>query len=630
MAETNGMHSGERAAHQIMGVPEDVSGSMPWSLDHLESGERQFFSSLPFFAIGTLDAGGRPWASIVVGEKPGFISSPAETELVVDADIPEFDPLADNLKNGQKEDDQLLYAGLGIDMAQRWRSKVAGVIEQDHGNAAQSRRSPLRLVVTESIGNCPKYINARVISFRRRMPRLGRRQLAGDSVSLDPESRDHVLGSDVIFLATRHRGIRGAHGGDAVSSMDLNHRGGRAGFVRCSDDGTTLYFPDYSGNRIYSTMGNILTDKVAGIAFPSFLSGDILSVTGIADVVTGQEAEELMPRVKVLVRVRITGFVFVRQGLSLGQISSTQFSPYNPPVRYLKEELRKMGKAEEPLAQRAVLTASTRLTESLAAFRFELEQPIAYLPGQYVILDFSSARTKEYAHMNDANPQLLNDDFVRTLTISSSPPLSEGSFSVSKTIECTVKLSRQGTVSPLLHERLRSPGKGSRRRTEAGPLKIRLVGAGGQFTCFDGQGNLAASRMLWIAAGAGVTPFMAMWEGIRLRKLAPDVRMVYCSRIGEARIASRFAGQEGVSDLSVFLSAASRGDFETISREYGPDSRVSLFQRRVEESDIRRIANLDEYDVFLCGPAGFMTDMTRFLQKSGVSPTRIKVETFAY
>ena len=46
---------------------------------------------------------------------------------------------------------------------------------------------------------------------------------------------------------------------------------------------------------------------------------------------------------------------------------------------------------------------------------------IAYTPGDYAAFDFSGVMGKRYAHMNDRNPQSLNDDYVRTWTISSAP-----------------------------------------------------------------------------------------------------------------------------------------------------------------------------------------------------------------
>jgi len=52
--------------------------------------------------------------------------------------------------------------------------------------------------------------------------------------------------------------------------------------------------------------------------------------------------------------------------------------------------------------------------------------------------------------MNDGNPQLINDDFIRTFTVSSAPPLKKRVFASSTSIECTVKSTRQGVVSAFL------------------------------------------------------------------------------------------------------------------------------------------------------------------------------------
>ena len=336
---SNEMHRGELAIHHLMDVPEGVTRSMPWSRNRLDAGQQQFFLNISIFAIGTLDAQGRPWASILTGLPPGFITSPSKTSLIVNTEISPYDPLLDNLYNGFIHNGKHLFAGLGLELSERWRSKVSGTIEGSQNRLLDSPRPPLRISVTESQGNCPKYINARMVSFYQRTPKLRKRCLAADRVSIDHSSREHIRNCDAIFIATRHLGTQGGSIGDAESSMDVNHRGGNPGFVRCSDDGSALYLPEYSGNRIYSTLGNIQTDHVAGIVFPSFLSGDVLYVTGTADIVTGAEAEKLMPRVKVLVRVLITGFVFVEQGLNVRQLSDVQFSPYNPPVEYSNKKL---------------------------------------------------------------------------------------------------------------------------------------------------------------------------------------------------------------------------------------------------------------------------------------------------
>ena len=258
------MHRGELLIHQLMDVPEEVTRSMPWSRNRLDAEQQQFFSNISIFAIGTLDSQGRPWASVLTGVPPGFITSPSKTSLIVNTEISPHDPLFDNLCNGFIHAGKRLFAGLGLDLSERRRSKVSGTMEGSQNRLLDSPPLPLRLSVTESQANCPKYINARMVSFYQRTPQLRQRDLSADRVSLDHSSRKHIRNYDAIFVASRHLGSQGGSAGDMESSMDVNHRGGNAGFVRCSDDGSALYFPEYSGNRIYSTLGNIQTDHFAG------------------------------------------------------------------------------------------------------------------------------------------------------------------------------------------------------------------------------------------------------------------------------------------------------------------------------------------------------------------------------
>ncbi|VAV92349.1 probable iron-sulfur binding protein YPO1417, partial [hydrothermal vent metagenome] len=57
-----------------------------------------------------------------------------------------------------------------------------------------------------------------------------------------------------------------------------------AGFVRVVDE-RTLSFPDYSGNNHFNTLGNILLNPKAGLLFPDFDNGDMLYITGGAEII---------------------------------------------------------------------------------------------------------------------------------------------------------------------------------------------------------------------------------------------------------------------------------------------------------------------------------------------------------
>jgi len=61
------------------------------------------------------------------------------------------------------------------------------------------------------------------------------------------------------------------------------HRGGRPGFVRVISP-SELCFPDYSGNLLFNTLGNLEADARAGLVFIDFRSGAMLHIIGTARI----------------------------------------------------------------------------------------------------------------------------------------------------------------------------------------------------------------------------------------------------------------------------------------------------------------------------------------------------------
>jgi len=76
-------HAGEQAVQARLGVRERVE---PWARrivrDHLPDSHRAFYAQLPFLVLAARDREGRPWATVVAGER-GFVSSPDPSTLVV-------------------------------------------------------------------------------------------------------------------------------------------------------------------------------------------------------------------------------------------------------------------------------------------------------------------------------------------------------------------------------------------------------------------------------------------------------------------------------------------------------------------------------------------------------------------
>ncbi len=253
-------HDGERLLQERLGVRDKIEmiGSRVIR-DFMPDEHRLFFAELPWMLVGSVDARGRPWASVLTGE-PGFVSSPDPQTLTLAATPIAGDVLAEHLRPSAR------LGLLGIELHTRRRNRLNGTI---------AASSPGRIVVRvdQSFGNCPKYINRKTLARRR-----GREAARAPVVAraLDARAREIVARADVLFIASSHLPGEGrSHG------IDVSHRGGRPGFVRVEADGS-LTIPDYLGNFLFNTLGNVEKDRRAGLLFLDFERGDLLQLTGEA------------------------------------------------------------------------------------------------------------------------------------------------------------------------------------------------------------------------------------------------------------------------------------------------------------------------------------------------------------
>ena len=110
--------------------------------------------------------------------------------------------------------------------------------------------------------------------------------------------------------------------------MDVSHRGGRPGFVRVSDGplATELTIPDFRGNFIFNTFGNLEVNPRAGIVCADFRTGDILSLTGTArGVWQGPELDSFEGADRLL-SFEVEAGVFLESALPL-RFEGLEFSP---------------------------------------------------------------------------------------------------------------------------------------------------------------------------------------------------------------------------------------------------------------------------------------------------------------
>ena len=259
-------HSGERALQERAGVRAAMERSGRAVIrGYMPDQHRELFEKLPLLIVGSVDAQHRSWASLVVGQ-PGFVRTPDARTLTVRARPLAGDPLAGNLVPGAP------IGLLGIQLETRRRNRV-------NGSVLAADAEGFTVGVRQSFGNCPQYIWARAPEFvGAPEERLGRGEHAEGKL-LSPVSVSQIAAADTFFIATAALGPEASHG------VDVSHRGGKPGFVRVARAGDrhVLTWPDFSGNRYFNTLGNLLLNPRAGLLFIDFRAGTLLSLTGTAE-----------------------------------------------------------------------------------------------------------------------------------------------------------------------------------------------------------------------------------------------------------------------------------------------------------------------------------------------------------
>lgn len=604
-------HAGELAVHKLVHVPtpeNPTAAGFP-----ARYGYR--VQQSPLVALGALDDDGRPWTT-VWGGMPGF-ARPIGHDLLMAGSLvdAEHDPVIsalfgsgtgkkDGVAGSRYQLDQADFAsgggkvvsGLSIDLATRDRVKVAGrlveggvVIEPGPlgGDKKGVARAEMVVLIEEGLGNCPKYLNKRDI--RAAVPEP---QLVSDSLPLSAEAVELLGRADLFFLSTAAADSR---------TMDTNHRGGPPGFVRVMrnspEDGVDLVYPEYSGNRLYQSLGNMHVRPLVGICVPDFDSGDVLYLTGETEILVGPEAGRVLPHTKLAVKIHVTAARYVAKGLPF-RGSEPDYSPYNPPVRRLaaeKDDLALPGDAGTKPPATATLVSRDIITPTVARFTFRLETSRKlnkWKPGQHVTLDFAPELDIGWSHMREDDPTSLNDDFVRTFTVSNASP--NGSDGDDDTIrdgtELQITARRHGPATGLLW-----------RQNPRVPLELPLLGFGGseEFRAplgGGGGGETKKKAVVFVAGGVGITPILAQAPGLLASSSSgePSFSLLWSLRAADLPLAlDSFARCEGLAARTrVFVSGDASTAAEDISKLEGLGAMVTV--GRLTRDDVLRGDGLQE------------------------------------
>ncbi len=292
-------HRGEISVQEKAGVRDRAMKVGRIVARRVERDAASFLEEQVFVVLGSVDALGRPWATPMSGE-PGIVWVEDEETVILSGRFGTSDLLHEHLVTPGP------LALLAIDLQTRSRYRVNGV-----GEAVAPDR--FRLTVREAFGNCPKYIQVRRLEAKGET--VAKR--LSDSPALGEGQRRFIEAADTFFIATV-----------AENGADASHRGGRPGFVRIDGDGT-LVIPDYTGNNMFQTLGNIALTPMAGLLFVDFETGRTLQLSGGATIDWNEDRAKAFSGAHRLLRVTPFRVIETRDALAV-RGTLVEPSPFNP------------------------------------------------------------------------------------------------------------------------------------------------------------------------------------------------------------------------------------------------------------------------------------------------------------
>lgn len=295
-------HPGERAVQARAGRVERADHSGRAIGRTIPAVAARFLAERRVLVLGAADADGRLWATQLTGG-PGFLRAPDETTLTVAAGPAAEDPLAAVLA-GPAE-----VGTIALDPAGRRRMRL-------NGRSVPDGRGGLVITADQVYANCPKYI-------QRRSPleqSAGTPHVVAAGPVLSTAQQLTVATADTFFIATAGPDGR----------VDASHRGGNPGFLRAVGP-DRLRWPEYAGNSMFMTLGNLELDPRAGLLLPDFETGGALLVTGEARTDWSERSAAGLPGAERVVDLTVTGVLELADATPLTW-TDPEYSPANPPA----------------------------------------------------------------------------------------------------------------------------------------------------------------------------------------------------------------------------------------------------------------------------------------------------------
>jgi ferredoxin-NADP reductase/predicted pyridoxine 5'-phosphate oxidase superfamily flavin-nucleotide-binding protein len=550
-------HEGELQLQRKFGVDSNVAQYAPKFIrPYMPDQHREFYTSQPFVVVSARDSRGMMWATMLVNEgNTDFITSPDPFSLLINASLLPGDALHDAFQDG---DDLGI---LGIEFGSKRRNRVNGRVRRHFP------RGSIAFQVGQSFGNCPQYIKPRqwwknvpVVHGRGAVPKSIER-----STKLTMKQIEQIKNSDTLFVASGYRG----EGDSPAFGNDVSHRGGPKGWIHVVDS-RTIALPDFPGNDMYNTLGNIVMDSRFGITVPLLPTGGMIQMSGRATIDYDEEStNQIFAGALRLVIFTIDEVVTVADGslpLSWG-INNKEGS-----------NIRKLRVVHKIIESADVTSFHLKPVEGTDPKLWDFK------PGQYLPITLDAGDGKV---------------LTRTYSLSDVPRNSEYRISV--------KREPFGRASRFLHDEIHE-----------GDV-IEAEKPAGEFVL----GESSDRDIVLVSAGVGVTPVLSMLHRSAESMTSRSVFWVHGAR---NRDHHAFHGEVLVLQQAALGRISSHVVY---SKPRAEDSGLHDSVGRITPELLDKIVpDLHNADFYMCGPPVFMADLVSGLTECGVEEKYINYEKF--
>lgn len=248
-------HSGELAVQRRMGQEAIATRVGRMIRTEVPAAAAEFLAEQPMIVIAAAGDDGRVWTSLIAGP-PGFVHADDPRTILLEGLPAPGDPVGDALRSEQQ------IGMIAIEPQTRRRMRVNG--------SAEPVGTGLRIHTDQVYSNCPKYISRRHVAEVRSadgLPDVHRGE------SLTNRQQALIARADAFFIGSA----------ETAGNADASHRGGNPGFLQVLSP-RQLRWPDYRGNSMFMTLGNIAANPRCGLLVVDWSSGSTIQLTGTAEI----------------------------------------------------------------------------------------------------------------------------------------------------------------------------------------------------------------------------------------------------------------------------------------------------------------------------------------------------------